>query len=47
MRCTVYTVVWTVEFTDEFAGQEFYAKMIPLADRLFDEHLEELESEEP
>jgi hypothetical protein len=25
--------------------QEFYAQMIPLADRLFDEHLAELESE--
>lgn len=26
--------------------QEFYAQMIPLADRLFDEHLAELQSEE-
>jgi len=25
--------------------QEFYAQMIPLADQLFDEHLEEFESE--
>ena len=39
-------MTWQVEYTDEFGDDQFYERMVPVADRIFDEHLRQL-SEEP
>lgn len=42
---------WEIEYTDQFGGDktdrwhEFYAEMIPIADQLYDEHLNTLQRE--
>jgi hypothetical protein len=35
---------WEVEFTDEFG--RWYDSMVPVADNLYDEHLQTLEQED-
>ena len=36
---------WEVEFTDEAANDSFHEEFVPLADDLYDEHLDELRKE--
>jgi hypothetical protein len=37
-------MTWQVEYTDEFGA--WWATLVPVADRIFDEHLKQI-SEEP